>query len=439
MQNVILNSVVKRLQRYSAKYFCTQQYQIINAIWDKPNKKAIITLNKPLLEYADEQQKIVVENIPYTWAVQDITIDLLSRSIIIETVNKTMLHGFNFGGNLLKINGVVIKSPNNTINAGATELINRFFNISLANERGDNFIALNFPVFPYSIDIFTNLLFYKSFEGQDGLIFDFTNAKVLFYPKEDASLRRINRLYEPVIDFTITADPTILELTLDDYFCQDPFIENITFDENSTLYTNPQIDIGDENDFNLAINQFVSIQKEDDYFKFPICIARVSYTGHSQRTPNGSVDDTMATSQISNVKQNYEIIIGIIDPSKQYIQEDTQNGIINGKAIEPLKVNIHNNIVQVLQDCLVDYGFDDLTYANNTKLRINFDNDISQWGIYAQADNIPYYETVMTIQTVYDEKKISRLEKMIIKEPTATGVHLQTHAVDIKTPKDIFI
>jgi hypothetical protein len=31
------------------------------------------------------------------------------------------------------------------------------------------------------------------------------------------------------------------------------------------------------------------------------------------------------------------------------------------------------------------------------------------------------------------------LEKMIIKEPTATGIHFQTHAVDINTPKDIFI
>ena len=82
MQNVILNSVIQRLQRYSAKYFCTQEYKITNAVWNKLNKKAIITLDKPLKQYLGLPQKIVVENIPYTWEVQDISIDLLSRSIL---------------------------------------------------------------------------------------------------------------------------------------------------------------------------------------------------------------------------------------------------------------------------------------------------------------------------------------------------------------------
>jgi hypothetical protein len=442
MQNVILNSVVQRLQRYSAKYFCTQEYKITNAVWDRPNKKAIITLDQPLKQYLGLPQKIVVENIPYAWEVQDISIDLLSRSILIETVNNTILHGYKFSGNLLSLSGVIVRNSNNTVNNGATALLNQFFTIALDNERANNIIALNIPV--RSVDIFKNLLFYKSFEGEEGLIFDCTNAKILFYPKEDSTLRRINRLYEPTIDFTITADPTILELNLDDYFCQDSFFEGILADGNSVVYTSPQIEIGDSNDFNLYIHKKSSskkssIQQQEDFLKYPICFARVSYIGHSQRTPTGSVDDTMATSQVANIKQNYQIIIGIIDPSKQYIQENTSGGITNSQGIEPLKVNIHNNIVQVLQDCLVNYGFDDLTYANNRRIAINFDNDSSVWEIYQEPDNIPCWATVMTIQTVYDEKKISRLEKMIITQPMATGVHLQTHAQDINTPKNIVI
>jgi hypothetical protein len=437
MQNVILNSVVQRLQRYSAKYFCTQEYKVINAVWDKPSRKAVITLNKPMKMYDGLPQKIIVENIPYTWAVQNISIDLLSKNILLETVNNTILHGYKFSGNLLKLSGIVVKNADNTVNNEATNILNQFFTIALNNERANNIIALNIPY--QNIDIIKNLLFYKCFDDNEGLTFDCTNAKILFYPKEDASLRRINRLYEPNVDFTITADPTVIELNLDDYFCQDIFFDDIFVDDNSVLYTNPQIEIGDDNDFNLYINKKSSIELQEGFFKYPICFARISYIGHSQRTPTGSVDDTMATSQVANVKQNYKIIIGIIDPSKQYIQENTTNGILSSQEIEPLKVNIHNNIVQVLQDCLVSYGFDDLTYANNRKIAINFDNDDSTWEIYQAPDNIPCWITTMIIQTVYDEKKISRLEKMIIKEPTATGIHFQTHAQDINTPKNIII
>ena len=61
MQNQVLQSVVNRLQRYSAKYFSLYKYQITDITWDKPNKKALITLNNEIYTH----QTIIVENIPY--------------------------------------------------------------------------------------------------------------------------------------------------------------------------------------------------------------------------------------------------------------------------------------------------------------------------------------------------------------------------------------
>ena len=437
MQNQVLQSVVNRLQRYSAKYFSLYKYQITDITWDKPNKKAIITLNNEIYTH----QTIIVENIPYAWQIQGIGIDILTNNILINTVNNTILQGVNFSGSLIHIQGVVAKDSNGIENTEASALLNRILNISISNERGNKIISANIPLFLNSVSKYKNLLYYNSFEGEDGFTFDFTNAKVLFYPKENDNLKRINRLYTLNVDFTVdTLDRKKLELTLDDYFCEDPFFESVLVNSNSFLYAQPQIAIGDFQDFNLKIDDIILkrtqlITNVNDH----IAIARVEYEGHSQRVSIGGTDDTTATSQVSNVKQNYNIYIAIINVAKPVEQEKTTMAILNAQQIEKLKIDIHNNIVQVLQGYNVAYGFNDLTYSNNINIAVNFDNDDSQWGLFAEDDKRPIYQTRMVIQTVYDEKKIARLENMLVKQPLATGIEFQLNANDLETPKNSII
>ena len=95
--------------------------------------------------------------------------------------------------------------------------------------------------------------------------------------------------------------------------------------------------------------------------------------------------------------------------------------------------------MQVLQGYNVAYGFNDLTYSNNINIAVNFDKDDSQWGLFAEDDKRPIYQTRMVIQTVYDEKKIARLEIMLVKQPLATGIEFQLNANDLETPKNSII
>ena len=441
-ENIILNSVVERLQRYSAKYFYTRKYTIENVNWDKANNRAVITLNKTLDKiFGTTEPKIVIEDVPYKWSVANLTFDLITNNILIETTTKTVLHGVLFSGNLLHLSGVQVKKPIYDIDGNITgyepfieanEFVNKTYNISQINDRSNTVVALDHSARRGVKDKYINLLYYKSFNGLDNLQFDFTNAQILFYPKEDASLNRINRLYKNT-EYTVDAtDRKIIYLPLDEYYSQDIFFDTVIA-QNSFLYTNPQVEIGDIQAFQSYGKRLIEIFANQNE-PLPRCYARIEYDGFAQKVPIESIDDTTATSRIANVKQNYVIRIGIVNIKAPVNIDKTNDFITQSHIIEPLKVNIHNNLVQVLQDFTVQLGFDDLTYSNNSKAIINFDADFSNWE-WLDPENAPIYGTAMTIQTVYDEKKISRLEKMIIKEPTATGLKLTTYANAVETPK----
>jgi hypothetical protein len=441
-ESVILNSVVERLQRYSAKYFYLEKYTIESALWDKINNQAIITLDRELQYLIGDEQTIVVEDVPYKWDVSNLNIDTNALNILVETTTKTVLHGVLFSGCLLHMSGVQVNKPIYDIDWNitgyepypeATQFINKTYNISQINDYSNTVIALAFPRMRGAKDVYLNLLYYKSFEGVDNLQFDFTNAKVLFYPKEDSGLKRINRLYKNT-EYTVDAlDRKIIYLPLDEYYCLDTFFNDIEV-SNSFLYTSPQIEVGDLNAFYNHASNVISLCNISGNAD-PVAFLRIEYDGHSQRVPIQSVDDTSATSTISNVKQNYIIKIGIVNIQIPTDQDNTSGFIEQSQYIEGLKVNIHNNIVQVLHGFNVNLGFDDLTYSNQATAQINFDADFSRWE-YLPRETIPMFATEMTIQTVYDEKKIARLEKMIIKEPTATGYQMNTYAQAVETVKE---
>lgn len=440
-QNVILNAVVERLQRYSAKYFYLEKYVIENVNWDKQNNKAIITLDRPLNYIGGVEQKIVVDDVPYKWNIANLTFDLITNNILLETTTQTILHGILFAGNLLHISGIQVNKPIYDIDGNITgyepfteaiEFINSIYNISAINDKNNNTISIDYPSIRGIKDIYINLLHYKFFNGIDNLQFDFTDAQILFYPKEETALNRINNIYENT-KYTIDInDRKIIYLPLDEYYCQDVFFDTVIA-QNSFLYTSPQVDLGDIDNFQSYGKNLVALLSRAGQIQ-PRCYARLEYDGFVQKVPIESVDDTSATSRIANVKQNYIIRIGIVNINSSVDIDNTSEYTAQSNILEAMKVNIHNNLVQVLQDFNVNLGFDDLTYSNNAKAQINFDADFSSWE-WLDNENAPIYVTAMTIQTVYDEKKISRLEKMLIKEPTATGFILTTHTNTIDTPK----
>lgn len=441
-ENIILNSVVDRLQRYSAKYFYTRKYTVTSVNWEKINNRAVITLDRGLDKiFGTIEPKIVIEDIPYKWSVANMTFDLITNNILVATTTKTVLHGVLFSGNLLHISGVQVNKPIYDIDGNitgyepfteATDFINKTYNISQINDRSNTVIALDYPSGRGIKDKYINLLYYKCFNGLDNLQLDLSNAQILFYPKEDASLNRINRLYRNT-EYTVDAgDRKIIYVPLDEFYCQDVFFDT-AISQNSFLYTSPEIEIGDVQAFQSYGKKLIEdLRREND--PLPKCYARIEYDGFVQKVPIESIDDTTATSRIANIKQNYIIRIGMVNIKAPADIDKTNDFITQSHIVEPLKINIHNNLVQVLQDFSVELGFDDLTYSNNAKAIINFDADFSNWE-WLDPENAPIYGTAMTIQTVYDEKKISRLEKMIIKEPTATGLKFTTYANAVETPK----
>jgi hypothetical protein len=280
------------------------------------------------------------------------------------------------------------------------------------------------------------LLYYKCFNGIDNLQFDFTTAQILFYPKEHTDLRRINNIYENTA-YTVDAnDRKIIYLPLDEFYCQDEFFDTVIAQE-SFLYTSPQITIGDIDSFLSWGKNIVALAGKLNEV-MPKCYATIEYDGFVQKSPIQSIDDTTATGSIANVKQNYIIRIGVVNIKAEVDQAKRAEYIAQSNIIEHLKINIHNNMMQVLQDFPVDLGFDDLTYTNKARARLNFDADSSNWQ-WLDGENTPMYATEMTIQTVYDEKKISRLERMLVNEPTATGVNLTSYANAVESPKKISI
>ena len=449
--SVILSSIVERLKRYSAKYFYLEKYTITNVNWDKANKQAVITLDRELNKLFNVEQSIVVDDIPYKWIVNDLSFDFTTNNILLTTAAKTILHGSLFAYNLLHLSGVQVKKPVYDINGNltsyvlfteATEFINRTYEISQINDRTNHIIALDYANQKDVKDKYVNLLYYKCFDGIDNLQFDFTTAQILFYPKEHTDLMRINNIYENTKYSVDVNDRKIIYLQLDEFYCQDEFFDTAIAQE-SFLYTSPQIAIGDFNSFLSWGKNMVALAGKLNTVGalnevMPKCYATIEYDGFVQRTPIQSIDDTTATGSIVNVKQNYMLRLSIVNINAEVDTSKRNQYIAQSNIIEHLKINIHNNMMQVLQDFPVETGFDDLTYANKARAYVNFDADSANWE-WLDAENTPMYVTTMIIQTVYDEKKISRLERMLVKEPTATGVNLASYANAVESPKKISI
>lgn len=402
--------------------FCQQEYNVLDATWDRTNSKIAITLDREY-DKPSEKMQICLTSLPYSFKITDLKMSNYSTHIEVN-VGSVRIGNYAKQDRTAFISGIIVKDKDNNEIEEASKRLNNYFKL-LPNQNKDDIFLIS-PTNNQRLlkDASGNTIWndvviminFGRYMGQS-IIIDYTNATINYNPFESKTIKGINRLYE-VEEYSIDEnDKSMLYLDINPLISQSPYYDTIKVINGET-----KIRAG----FNYHIGGNAKIE---ELLKTNQNFAILSIIGRSDNVPIGSEDETSRTALIRNIKRDYALTCFVKRINERADNPKKENHNFATDSIHKYLDIVDRDFEKTLLN--IKFSLDNDNPLLNDAIQDNFEITLdSGGGGWEVINGTSYYTREIIITVIQDGHQLNVIADNIIDSVPAEYIKLYTKTND---------